>query len=507
MTMEVRVFNDGVAFRYMVPPTALQPGMLIVQEVTQFAFAKDADSYPMLARNFQTGYEDEYRKATLSSIHPESLVALPLLVEQPGVGWMAVTEAAIEDYAGAYLQHVDGTVFETRLSPRVDGSGLTVDTPTPMITPWRVLLIADRPEKLIESNIVDSLNDPAKLKDTSWIRPGKAIVAATSETAAIERDIDFAAGAGLEYVLVGEGWAAPVSRSVADLLHTAPAVDMPHVMARAREKKVGVWLWAHWRSVESQMEEAFALFEKWGVRGVVIDSMERDDQDVVAFYRKAAVKAAEHRLMLDFHGAYKPDGLRRTFPNVLTQEAVLGSEYSKWGARANPEHNVTLAFTRMLAGPLDYAPGGFNNATREQFEARETRPMTLGTRAHQLALFVVLESPLQLLADAPEAYAGQRDFDFIRAVPTTWDETRALKGEVGEFVAIARRRGAEWYVGAITNWTARELDLPLAFLGAGNYTAEIHSDAGVEQRRVRSTESLHLKLASGGGAAIRLRRN
>jgi alpha-glucosidase len=514
MTMEVRAFNDGVAFRYAVPPTPLQPGMRIENEVTQYTFAKDGPAYAMLARNFQTGYEEQYTRIPLTGIQPQAHVALPLLAEQPGVGWAAITEAAVEDYSAAYLVHLGGGVFETRLSPRVDGSLLAVIVPNPMVTPWRVILIGDRPEKLIESNIVDSLNEPGPVKDTSWIKPGKVVQAAAT-TAAVERAIDFAAESGLEYVLIGEGWALQGNR-VPDLLKVAPAVDVPRVLARAKEKKVGIWLWTHWRSVEAQMTLAFPQFEKWGVRGIMVDQIERDDQDVIAFYRQVAAEAAEYHLMVDFHGSTKPDGLRRTFPNVLTQEGVLGSEYSKWGARVTPEHNVTLAFTRMLAGAMDYAPGGFANATREQFEPREERPMTLGTRAHQLALFVVFESPLQRLPDSPEAYKDQRDFDFIKAVPASWDETRALGGEVGEYVTIARRRGVAWYLGSITNGTARELDVPLTFLGEGTYVADIYADAedaaanpshtSITQRRFTSRDSIHLKLAPGGGVAIRLRR-
>jgi len=198
--------------------------------------------------------------------------------------------------------------------------------------------------------------------------------------------------------------------------------------------------------------------------------------------------------------------MQRTFPNVLTTEAVMGSEYAKRGARVTPEHNVMLAFTRLLAGPLDYAPGAFTNVSREQFQPREQRPMALGTRAHQLALYVVFESALQMVADAPEAYKNERDFDFIKAVPATWEETRALGGEVGQYVAIARKQRNEWFLGAITNWTARDLDVPLAFLGPGNFTADIYADGQAsETRPVTAATALHLKLASGGGVAIRFR--
>jgi alpha-glucosidase len=215
-----------------------------------------------------------------------------------------------------------------------------------------------------------------------------------------------------------------------------------------------------------------------------------------------AAKAAEHHLMLDFHGSYKPDGMQRTFPNVLTFEAAMGSEYSKTTAAVTPEHDATLPFTRLLAGPLDYAPGGFNNATRDQFKPG----LTQGTRAHQLALIVIFESALQTLSGDVKSYEGQKEFDFIRAVPTTWDETKAIAGEVGQYAVIARSRGADWYLGAITNWSPRELDIPLSFLGPGNYTADLYTDSGFEQRSVTASTALHLKLAAGGGTAIRFHR-
>lgn len=489
MTMEIRAYNEGIAFRYDVPASAYSPTMPIEAEMTQFAFAKDGDAYPLVVRGFQMGYAENYTKVPLSGIHPDDLVGLPFLVEQPGVGWAAVTEADIDDYAGMYLRHLDGRAMQATLSPRVDGSGLAVDVKAPMVTPWRIVLIADRPEKLIESDIIAKLNAPTQIKDASWIRPGKAVRDASNSVVGVKRMIDFAAGAGIEYVMLGAEW---------------NKLDMPLVLDYARQKKTGIWLSANWRSVEARMDEWFPQFEAWGVRGVEISGMNRDDQAMIAFYRQVAVTAAEHHLMLNLRDAYKPDGFSRTFPNVLTQDAAIGSEYAKWGARVNPEHDVMLAFTRMLAGPLDYGPGNFNNVTREAFEPREDRPMKLGTRAHELALFVVFESPLQILADTPESYTGVREFEFVKKVPTTWDQTRALSGQPGDYIAIARRYESEWFVGAINNWSAREIAVPLSFLTAGSYTAEIYSDTGpLEQRRVTASDSLHFKLASGGGAAIR----
>ena len=490
MSVEVRAFNDGVAFRYVIPPSPPLLEMPIDSEMTEFHFARDGEAFPLMLSNFQTAYKDQYTRRTLSTIPEDGLVGLPLLVEQPGIGWVAVTEADLDDYAGLYLARTDRTTMHARLSPRVDGSQLAVRNKTPVVTPWRVLLIADRPEKLLESDIVTSLNLPSKIADPSWIRPGK--IARAASPAALRSTIDFAASAGLEYVL-----AASIDQDIA---------------AYARQKNVGLWLSADWRIVESEMDQSFPQLATLGVRGVRVEGWTREDQDAVVLLHKIAAKAAEHKLMLAIGGGYKPDGLQRVYPNVLTVEAALTADSAKVGAAANPQHEVLLAFTRLLAGPLDYGLGGFENVMPTEFEPRASRPMTLGTRAHQLALYVVLESPLQAVNGDPQSYAGQRDFDFVKAVPTAWDTTRAVSGEAGEYIAVARSHGNEWYLGAITNWTAREFDVPLNFLGAGEYVAEIYADAGgdpkrtaTEQRRVNAGQSLHVKLASGGGAAVRFR--
>ena len=506
LTMEVRAYDDGIAFRYDIPWSNPLQDIFLENDSTQFRFAQDADSYPLILRNYQTSYEDQYNRITLSGIHPEDLIGLPFLVEQPGVGWAAITEANIDDFAGMYLHHLEGRAMEAALSPRLDDATLAVTGHAPMSSPWRVVLIGSEPGRLMESNMVASLNPPSAISDTSWIKPGKSAwngwSGAARDTATIKRYIDFAADSKLQYVLIDSGWAAPgVEGLPADL--TVSKVDMPEILRYAKSKSVGVWLWAHWTSVQRQMEEAFAVFEKWGVAGVKIDGMNRDDQWMVDFYHRVAKTAAAHHLMIDFDGASKPDGLNRTWPNVLTRGAVMGSEYSKAGARVTPDHNVMLAFTRGLAGPMDYGPGGFHNVTSAEFVPREERPMVLGTRAHQLALYVVFESPLLMVSDAPEAYAGQKDFEFIKAVPASWDQTSVVSARVGEFVAIARQSGREWFLGGITNRDGREVEIPLEFLGAGEYTAEIYSDAGFERRRVGGASILKLSVAAGGGFAIR----
>ncbi len=531
-SLEVRAYDDGIAFRYLIPDQLSSKSWSIINERTQFQYSKEATTYPLILRNYQTSWEDSYHTLPVSSIHPGWLVALPLLAELPGVAWVAITEADIENYPGMYLESAENTgrTLSARLAPRLDVPDVSVIAQTPLRSPWRVIMVADNPGRFIESNIVINLNPPSAIADTSWIKPGKAAwdwwsgsvadgVAFTPgmNTATMEHYIDFASRSKFEYMLIDAGWAAHTvgpDASGADLTHAQPDIDLPGILAFAKSKNVGVWLWAHWSDINLEMDEAFPLFEKWGIAGVKIDFMNRDDQWMTDFYRRVVQKAAEHHLMIDFHGAFKPDGLRRTYPNLLTREGVMGLEYNKWSYRITPDHNVMLPFTRMLAGPMDYTPGGFRNATREQFEPRNVRPEVMGTRAHQTALFVVFESPFEMVADYPEAYAGQKELDFISQVPTTWDETRVLNAKVGDYVTIARRRGADWYIGSIAGWHGADLEIPLNFLGPGQYTAEVYSDAPdatenpthtiLERRPVSQSTVLKARLVSGGGQAVRI---
>jgi alpha-glucosidase len=290
-------------------------------------------------------------------------------------------------------------------------------------------------------------------------------------------------------------------------------VDVPELVKYAAKKNVKVWIWLYSKAVAAQMQEAFPLYEKWGVAGVKIDFILRNDQQGIKWYYDVAKLAAEHHLMVDFHGATQPWGISRTYPNVLNYEAVLGLENNKAGRRDGPINRTTFPFTRMLSGPLDYTPGGFDNVTQENFVARDKSPMVTGTRAQQLALYVVFEAPFEMVSDAPTAYARQPSFQFIKDVPTTWDATHVLNGEPGEFVTIARRHGDEWYLGSVTNWTARDLRVPLTFLGSGTYRAEIYEDAAdasqnpkhvvIRQQSVRGGDTLTLRLVAGGGCAIR----
>ena len=533
LSIEIRAFDDGVAFRYVVPAQAALTNVRLVAEQTQFRYSNDATLYPLVLNGFQSSYEDDYQMRTVSGLQPNWLIGLPLLAQVPGTGWVAITEADIDRYAGMYLRS-DKQLHSLRveLSPKIDLSGAVVDTDAPLETPWRVLMIGDTPGRLIESNMILNLNPPSKIADTSWIKAGKSSWDWWSGDSATEVDftpgmntktlkhyIDFASDSGFPYMLIDAGWALanPGAKTgdyadLADITQHSPNVDLPELLKYAKQKNVRLWLWSHWTSVDKYMDQAFPLFEKWGVAGVKIDFMNRDDQWMVDWYRRVVTNAAAHHLMIDYHGAFKPDGLRRTYPNLVTREGVMGKEYSKWSDRVTPVHNTTLPFTRMLAGPMDYTPGGFNNSNLQNFVARNEKPMSLGTRAQELALYVVFESPLEMVSDYPEQYKGQKAFDFIKQVPSTWDEVHSIDGLPMRYISLARRSGKDWYIGSLTNWDQRDIKVPLDFLGDGKYTAEIYADAAdaatnathvdFSTRPVDRTTVLDIHLAPGGGSAI-----
>ena len=539
LAIEVRAFDDGVAFRYVVPEQPALKQVRIARESTEFTFAKDAETYPLIVDGYQSSWEDEYQLRNLSGLHKDWVIALPFLANVPAVGWVAVTEADIENYSGMFLRKEPDFASRTLrvdLSPHADRAGTidtsyAVETTTPFRSPWRVLMIADEPATLIESNIVLNLNPASKIADTSWIKAGKSAwdwwsgdaapslgAKAGMNTATMEHYIDFASASGFPYMLIDAGWEArdPTSSDAAprqsDILHTSPNIDMPELLRYAKQKNVKLWLWAHWTSVDKYMDQAFPLFEKWGIAGVKIDFMNRNDQWMTDWYRRVVEKAAECHLMIDFHGAFPPDGLRRTYPNLMTREGVMGKEYLKVTARVTPAHNATLPFTRMLAGPMDYTPGAFGNVTLAEFVPRSFMPMDLNTRAQELALYVVFESELEMVSDYPERYAGQKEFDFIKRVPCTWDEVHAIGGQPMQWISLARRSGSDWYVGSLTNWDARDVKVPLSFLGPGKYVAEMYADAPdaaeepthtvLSRQAVDRNTVLDVHMVSGGGNAI-----
>ena len=507
----LRAYDEGVAFRYVLPKQEALDKFTIAAEATGFYFAGEAEALALNLGRWDTSNEGEYVRTALRDIKPASLVNLPLLVEMPGTKlYAALLEADLTDYAGMYAAGVEGVpnALRVRLSvpPRRAFDKPVMGT-TPKATPWRVLMVGPDPGRFIERNyLILDLSEPCAIADTSWIKPGM-------NTATMKHYIDFAARHKFEYMLVDAGW-APMSEDgrIEDILRYRPEVDVPAIIAYGRSKGVATLLWVEWQALGRHMEEAMALYEKWGAAGIKVDYMNRDDQDMVNYYEKVVRTAAAHRLAVDFHGAYKPTGLRRTYPNLLTREGVMGLEYGKWSDRITPDYDVTIPFTRMLAGPMDYTPGAMRNAAKGRFEAKDIAPMSQGTRAHQLAMYVVYESPLVMVSDYPEAYEGQPGLEFIEQVPTVWDDTKVLAGEPGKYVAIARRKGDSWYVGAMTNWEARDLEVPLDFLGEGDYQATIFADGpnaatdgtslDISKKTVKAGDRLLLRLAPGGGAAI-----
>ena len=528
MEIEARAYDSGIAFRYRLPGNGEKAKFNLRQEDTEFRLTSDATDWLLALPNYRSSYESEYVKLSTSALSNQGgvsssfLIGLPLLMHEPGVAWLSLTEADIEGNSSMYVTNPSGNwaghYFVSKLAPCFDHPEYAVEGALPHHSAWRVLAIADSPGRLVESTLQYDLNPPSRVQDTHWIEAGKAswdwwvndIDAGGKPaytTANMEYYVDFAAKSGFRYMMLDAGW------SGRDLTQLNGRVDVPELVRYAAKKNVKVWIWCYSEAVMKQMNEAFPLFEQWGVAGVKIDFINRDDQVGVQFYYDVARVAAEHHLMVDFHGTRTPWGLERTYPNVLSYEGVLGIENNKVGRRDSPVDRTVFAFTRLLAGPLDYTPGAFNNATEDGFVAQNTSPMAMGTRAQQLALYVVFQTPIQMVSDSPQMYAGQPAFQFIRDVPASWDSTQVLNGEPGEYITIARRHGSNWYLGSITNWTPRTLEVPLSFLGSGEYRAEIYADGNdaatrpknvvIRKQTVRRGQTLTLKLAPGGGCAIR----
>jgi len=327
-------------------------------------------------------------------------------------------------------------------------------------------------------------------------------------TATYKYYVDFASAYGLEYIILDEGW----SCTTLDVLHPNTELDLKELIRYADARKVGVILWTLWNPLDSALNNTLDTFAAWGIKGIKVDFMARADQYMVNYYERVAAAAAARKLLVDLHGAYKPVGLNRKYPNVLSYEGVRGLENNKWSTDITPVHDVTLPFTRMVAGPMDFTPGAMLNCTKNNFHISFTEPVSQGTRAHQVAMYVLYESPLQMLADNPSNYLKDSSCTrFIAQVPVVWDTTIALEGKAGEYVAVARRNGNSWYIGAMTNWSKRTLTLPLQFLGSGSYhmqaledgvNAEKHAaDYQIIRQTVSNEDKITIHLSSGGGWA------
>lgn len=526
-----RAFDNGVAFRYELPQQPNLNDITITREMTGFKMANSFQAWVLPLDGFNTSYEANYQPTVVNRIDPKTLIGLPLTLMAQDQHTLAITEANIQNYAGMYLRRdpQDSLLLRTILAPWPSDTTIKVKGTLPLVSPWRVIMLGQSPGALIESELISNLNDPCVLPNTEWIHPGlvawdwwanqivkKVPFKGGMNTRTLLHYIDFAAEMGWEYMLIDAGWYGAHNDPTADITRPIAAVNLPRIIRDANKRKVGILLWLNWQNVERQMKVAFPLYEKWGVRGIKVDYMNRDDQWMVNFYQRVVALAAKHHLVVDFHGAFKPDGSQRTWPNLLTREGVLGLEYSKWSPRVTPEHDVTLPFTRMLAGPMDYTPGAFRNAARPEDFSFTGEPMSQGTRSHQLAMYIVYESPLQMCVDYPAAYRKQPGIEFLRYVPANWHDTRVLAGKIGDYVTIVRRFGNEWYLGSMTDWEPRSFEITLDFLGRGAYLAQIYADnlepdklatepLIYEEKTVTPEAKLTLNLASGGGCAIRFK--
>ena len=524
-----RVFDDGVAFRYVVPEQSDLKELVLYRDLTEFKFKFPGDHICYAGehdKKFRSSQEWEFKRQRLSDIRPESVKGLPVLVQTPAA-WIAIAEADLLDWSGMWIGGAEKSTgaiessaapvtLVAKLAPRVDGQGVVKAT-TPCRSSWRVLAIARQPGQLIESEIIRNLATPSKLADTSWIKPGKMAWDhwwtgdTIMDTATIKSYIQLAADMGWPYQLIDWQWYGTPDKPEADITHVVPALDMEEVRKFAKEHNVRLWLWLHSNDVDRNdaWKKAFPLYEEWGIAGVKIDFMDRDDQDMVNWYEKIAAAAAEHHLMVNFHGAFKTSGFDRTYPNQVTREGIMGNEYNKWSKRVTPEHKLTLPFTRFLEGPADFTPGGFLNRQPSQFKTNVKPTQVQGTRAAELALFVCYDSPVCCVCDSPEHIRDQKGADFLKIVPTVWDETLALDGAVGEHLVMARRSGDDWYLGAMSAGDARELPVKLDFLGEGRWKLKLWQDAAdsdqnaenlvVDEKDVSAGDTLKLKLAPNGG--------
>lgn len=537
INLVVRAFNDGIAFRYEFPEQEGWNSYVMYDEKTQFRLSGNPMALLMYLPGYINTHEGVYTHTGYDKIAKKRLIEMPVTLEFENGVFMSITEAAIRDYAGMYLVK-EKDAFTGKLSPRLGQEKIKVEiNEFPHRTPWRVISVSDRIGGLLETNILTSLNEPCKIEDTSWIKPcrttftwwnGNVVPDSTfSPGNNFETNkyyIDFAARNGLDaHGIYGYaetpwyyddnfnfGWAGPN----ADITRPIPCLNMPRIADYAKSKGVGIHLWVHWRPLYDKLEEAFALYEKWGVKGLMVDFLDRDDQEMIRIQEDILKAAAKHRLFIQFHGSSKPSGLTRTYPNEFTREGTLNYEVCEWDTLVNADHDISIPFTRLLAGPADYHLGGFRALPRSKFKIQYVNPYVMSTRCHMMAMYVVLENHLTSLCDKPEAYEGQPGFEVLRTVPGTWDEIRVPLAEFNKYVTVARRSGTDWWVGTLNDGTARTLNLKLDFLGDGKYQAEIYTDASdadenpnhlnKETRTVTRKDVIELPLAADGGSVLRI---
>jgi alpha-glucosidase len=524
--LQFRAYDDAAAYRFV---TSLREQIKIKAEQIQFNFAGDYNVWFPREDSFFSHQERAYEYRMASDIPDEHFCSTPSLVDLGNGRKMLITESDLIDYPGLWLKGTGKNSFNAifphypRKQKKESDRDIKPDDIADYIAvtegtrsfPWRLLVLAKDDLALLNNETVFKLASPCQLKDTSWIKPGRVAwdwwnawnvfgedvsFKAGINTETYKYYIDFAAKYGIEYVILDEGWS-----STEDLLRVRDGLDMDQLSVYAKEKNVGLILWMLWYPLDNQLEPALKKFKEWGVKGLKVDFMQRDDQLMVDYYHRIAKAAAGYEMLVDYHGAYKPAGLRRMYPNVITREGVIGQEWTKWSGQAHPKHNVTLPFIRMVAGPMDYTPGAMDNAQKDKFKPVNGNPMSLGTRCHQLAMYVIFESPLQMLCDTPSKYyRDPQCTEFIAKIPTVWDQT----------VMMGRKSGDEYYIGAMTDWNPRELDLDLSFLPSGKWTMEIFQDGpgafedGTDYRKlikvVTNADKMKLKLTTGGGWAARV---
>lgn len=543
----LRAYDDGAAYRLMLDRTG---DIVVRNEGANFNFAGDYTAHVPFIRDirgtdvYMSAQEAHYDVQKLSAIKPDTMAYSPALVELEGGKKAVVLEADLEAYPGMFLKlnSETGRGFTGMFAPypkrEAPGGFSMLNIAVPeredviahvrgkRMLPWRGVAVAAHDADLLNNDLVYKLAAPSRVQDVSWIKPGKAawewwndwnlrgVDFVTGVNMPTYRYyIDFAAKNKLEYVVMDAGWSAR-----GDLTKTRPEIQLPELIAYAKGKGVGIFLWSSWRDLRDKEDTIFPLYATMGIKGFKIDFFDRDDQKAVESVYHIAERAAANHQMLDLHGMYKPTGLERTYPNVVNNEGVKGMENVKWTPVDDvPRYDVTVPYIRNLVGPMDYTPGAMRNATKTDFRANHSTPMSHGTRVHQLAMYTVFDAPLQMLADSPTNYEAEPEStDFIATVPTVFDEAVPLDGRVGEYVAVAKRKGDTWYVGAMTNWTPRDLTIDLAFLGAGAFQAIIFQDgvnAGKDardykrvSRGVTSSDKLTVHLAQGGGWTARIER-
>ena len=543
-----RAYNEGIAYRYQVD----QPCTVRFEKV-EYNFAGDYEATVPYVTNFDennhyaqfsSSFENLYITKPLSQLDTRRLCFLPLLVHAPHGVKVCITESALLDYPGLYLKGVGDSKPGTCPGFRLEGEHAPypktleqgghnnlqmlvkeredyiakVDKATVM--PWRIAMVAKNSAELAMNNMSYLLGEPARVDDLGWVKPGKVAwewwnfwnISGVPFVAGVNNDtykhyIDFASRYGIEYVILDEGWAV---NKQADLFQVVPEIDLPMLVQYAKERNVGLILWAGYYAFDRDMEHVCQHYSDMGIKGFKIDFMDRDDQIVVQFYQRAAAMCAKYHLLADFHGAYKPAGLNRTYPNVLNFEGVAGLEQLKWAPASwnQVQYDTEIPFIRQAAGPMDYTQGAMVNGAKNCYHPSWNEPMSQGTRGHQLALYVVLESPLNMLCDSPTNYDREPDYTrFVAQMPTVWDETRVLQAEVGEYIVTARRKGNTWYIGGITNWTERDVVVDLSVLGLQNSRVQLYADGANAHRKgsdysvkvLEGTTSFKVHLAPGGG--------